>query len=83
MYKVYILYSITYRKIYIGFTADIENRMLSHNHLANKGWTVKFRPWALVHTENFETKTQALAREKQLKNAKGREWIYQEIISRL
>ena len=83
MYKVYILYSITYRKIYIGFTADIENRMLSHNHLANKGWTVKFRPWALVHTENFETKTQALAREKQLKSAKGREWIYQEIISRL
>jgi putative endonuclease len=34
--------------------------MLSHNILANKGWTVKFRPWTLVYTESFQTKIEAM-----------------------
>jgi predicted GIY-YIG superfamily endonuclease len=30
--------------------------------------------------ENFETKQQALLKEKQLKSGKGREWIKNELI---
>jgi putative endonuclease len=29
--------------------------MLSHNVLATKGYTVKFRPWTIVFTENFDS----------------------------
>jgi len=82
MYKVYILYSPTYNKIYIGYTGNLEARMLSHNELGTKGWTIKFRPWSLVHVEIFETKDEALAREKQLKSAKGRIWIWNEFIKK-
>ena len=76
MFTVYVLYSETYKKIYIGFTSDLEQRVLSHNELSKKGWTIKFRPWKLVHKEIFENKTNAMRREKQLKTAKGRESIW-------
>lgn len=83
MFTVYVLYSSKYSKIYIGFTSDIEQRMNSHNILAKKGWTIKFRPWELVHKEIFENKTDAMSREKQLKTGRGREWIWSEIIEKL
>ncbi len=42
MFITYVLYSEKYDKIYIGFTSDLESRLLSHNMLATKGWTVKY-----------------------------------------
>jgi putative endonuclease len=80
MYIVYVLYSVKHNKIYVGFTSNLEQRILSHNELGKKGWTIKFRPWQLIHTEKFETKRQALLREKELKSGKGREWIWSELI---
>ncbi len=82
MYIVYVLHSEKWDKIYVGFTSDIKSRLLSHNELGTKGWTMKFRPWTLVHTEEFETKTEALKREKQLKTASGRDWIWSNVIKR-
>jgi len=38
------------------FTYDIEARLLEHNH-GIKGYTMKKRPWTIVHTENFITKS--------------------------
>ena len=83
MFNVYVLYSPSYNKIYIGFTSDLENRLRSHNMFASKGWTIKFRPWEILFTENFETKTEAMKREKQLKSAKGRNYIWQVVKDRL
>ncbi|MBK9329288.1 MAG: GIY-YIG nuclease family protein [Sphingobacteriales bacterium] len=40
MFVVYVLYSELNEKIYVGFTANLENRLLSHNVLAKKGWTI-------------------------------------------
>ncbi len=53
MYTVYVLFSPKYEKIYIGFTSDLEKRLLSHNELSHKGWTRKFRPWVLIYKEEF------------------------------
>ena len=75
MYWVYVLYSAAFDKIYIGFTADLEQRLLSHNQFATKGWTIKFRPWIIIHAEKFSEKKEALMREKQLKSAAGRKFI--------
>ena len=75
MFTVYVLFSRKYSKIYIGYTSDLDARFLSHNHLATKGFTVKFRPWEIVHTENFEIKSEALKREKALKGGQGRKFI--------
>ena len=76
MFTVYVLYSKGYDKIYIGFTSNLEQRLLSHNELGKKGWTVKFRPWQLIHTEVFQLKSEAMKREKQLKTATGRNFIW-------
>lgn len=75
MYTVYVLYSESHNKIYIGYTSDLEDRLLSHNVMGTKGFAVKYRPWRVIHTESFLEKTDALKREKQLKTAKGREFI--------
>jgi len=83
MFTVYVLYSPSYNKIYVGFTSDLENRLRSHNIFASKGWTIKFRPWEILFTESFETKTEAMKREKQLKSAKGRNYIWQVVKNRL
>ena len=79
-FTVYVLFSPDFNKIYIGFTSNLEQRLISHNELGKKGWTIKFRPWTLIHTEAFETKADAMKREKQLKSAKGREFIWRDII---
>ncbi len=80
MFTVYVLFSQEYNKIYIGYTSDIQQRLLSHNKLAKKGWTIKFRPWKLVYTEEFDTKASAMKREKELKTGKGRAFIWKQII---
>ncbi len=81
MYIVYVLYSQQYDKIYIGYTSNLEERLKSHNELGKKGWTIRFRPWVVVHTETHNSKADAMRREKQLKSAKGRQFIRNLIVS--
>ena len=80
MFSVYVLYSETFDKIYVGFTSDVEKRLIAHNHPSNKGWTKKFQPWKLIYCEQLNTKTEAMIREKQLKSQKGREFVKNEIL---
>jgi len=75
LFTVYVLYSIKYDKIYIGFTSDLQQRFQSHNELSKSGWTTKFRPWKIIHTEEFQTKAEALLREKELKSSRGRAYV--------
>jgi putative endonuclease len=76
MYIVYALYSKSYDKIYVGYTSNLVQRILSHNKLSTKGYTLKYRPWIVVYTESLDTKKAALIREKQLKSAKGRDFVW-------
>jgi len=75
MFTTYVLYSEKHDKIYIGYTSNLQQRLISHNELATKGWTIKFRPWKLIYKEEYETKSEAMKREKQLKSYKGRTFI--------
>ena len=79
MFTVYVLYSASFNKIYIGYTSNLDDRMLSHNSLSKKGHTLKFRPWSLVYAEEFAVKADAMRREKELKSAKGRKFIWELI----
>jgi putative endonuclease len=76
MFTVYVLYSSHYAKIYVGYTSNLPQRILSHNELATKGYTIKFRPWKIIHTEVFEEKSASMKREKELKSARDRAWIW-------
>ena len=81
MYTVYVLYSKKFDKIYIGYTSDLKQRLLSHNELAKKGWTINYRPWELMHKEEFTEKKFAMKREIELKSHKGRNFIRKVITS--
>jgi|JI10StandDraft_1071094.scaffolds.fasta_scaffold34671_8 putative endonuclease len=67
MYHVYILYSQSHQKTYVGFTSDLEERLKSHNYYSKKGWTIRYRPWIVIYTEMYNDKKSAMAREKYFK----------------
>jgi len=75
LFTVYILHSEKLNKIYIGFTSDIDARLNSHNYHATKGYTIKYRPWKVIYTEEFSDKAKAMKREKELKSSNGRAFI--------
>jgi putative endonuclease len=79
-FVVYILYSEKFNKNYTGFTSNLISRFNSHNNLETKGFTLKFRPWKVIHVEFFDSKSEAMKREKYLKTGVGREFI-QKVIS--
>ncbi len=81
-FVVYILFSEEHNKTYVGFTSNLIERFKSHNYLSKKGFTIKFRPWIVIHVEFFTTKSEALKREKLFKTGKGRELI-KEFISKI
>jgi len=76
-YTVYILYSESLDRFYVGYTGDaIEIRLRKHtaNH---KGFTGKKFDWILKYIEVFATKPEAIKREKQIKSWKNRVKIQQ------
>ncbi len=75
MFLVYVLYSPSANKFYVGYTSNLQSRLLSHNVDGTKDWTKRHRPWNLVYTESYESKSKALKREKELKTGVGREFI--------
>ncbi|PKP21076.1 MAG: endonuclease [Bacteroidetes bacterium HGW-Bacteroidetes-21] len=79
MFTVYALYSKEFDKIYVGQTSDLAQRMHYHNELSEEGWTKKYRPWIVVYTENVESRSEALKREKQLKSYRGRVFVREKV----
>ena len=75
MYFVYGLYSPRYKRIYVGYTSDLETRLYWHNHPEKNTYTSRYVPWVIIYSESQPDKKSAMKREKQLKSAKGREFI--------
>ncbi|WNH13457.1 GIY-YIG nuclease family protein [Thalassobellus suaedae] len=73
-YYVYILYSETINKYYIGSTKDVLIRLDKHlqNH---KGFTGKSKDWVLKYTEVYDSKSDSIKRELQIKKWKSRKMI--------
>ncbi|MBH1960791.1 MAG: GIY-YIG nuclease family protein [Flavobacteriia bacterium] len=74
-YVVYVLYSEKYNIHYTGYTGNLIARFASHNSLSEKGFTKKYRPWAVVHVEFCNSKREAIVREKFLKRCAGRAFL--------
>ncbi|MFN3795191.1 MAG: GIY-YIG nuclease family protein [Chitinophagaceae bacterium] len=66
-YTVYILYSASADRYYIGQTADIEDRIKRHNAGSEKA-TAPYTPWQLIWTTQKATRAEAMQLEKKLKN---------------
>jgi putative endonuclease len=69
-YVVYVLQSQKDGKFYTGHTGDLERRISEHNRGKVRS-TRNRRPLNLLYTEDFESKTEAYARERYLKSLEG------------
>jgi putative endonuclease len=67
MYFVYILFSESHTRFYIGQTNDIEQRLDRHNGGYEKS-TSPYKPWKLILFLEKQTRGEALILEKKLKN---------------
>ncbi len=74
MYYVYIIYSESADRHYIGYCSELTSRLEKHNAGATPS-TKPFRPWRLVYKEIYQTKREAIVREKEIKNQKSRKYI--------
>lgn len=74
MYYTYILYSPSINKYYVGYTHNLELRLERHNSCWGK-FSSRGIPWQLVYKEGFESKTDAIKRELEIKQKKNRRFI--------
>jgi putative endonuclease len=51
---------------YVGWTTDVARRLARHN-AGTGARTTRGRAWVLLHTEEFETRQEAMSREWHLK----------------
>ena len=78
---LYILQSSKSDKLYIGQTENIEDRLNRHNKGYSK--STKFGiPWELIYTEEYATRSEAVKREKYLKNLKNPKYILKNVVGK-
>lgn len=66
-YFVYILTNPQNNVLYVGVTNNLVRRVWEHKEKLVKGFTEKYNINKLIHFEEFDDVSQAIAREKQLK----------------
>lgn len=81
MYFVYVLWSDTLQKRYIGSCQNVSVRLQQHNSGGSK-FTKGGIPWKIIHSEIYTTNTEARKRELFLKSGVGRQWLDEKIKSK-
>lgn len=78
MFYVYVLESVINKRHYTGQIFDIDNRLKEQNSFKVKS-TKDLAPWKLVYLEEFETREEAIKREKYLKSGYGRMFLKKKL----
>jgi putative endonuclease len=65
---VYIMSNFKRTTTYIGVTSDLERRVLEHKRGVGSKFTTKYKLKYLIYFEEISDISQAIEREKQLKN---------------
>ncbi len=79
MFYIYILQSKKNKRLYTGSTNNLVRRLKEHNSGSSK-YTKLTKPFKLLYSEEFLTRSDAAKREKYLKSGIGREWIKKNIL---
>ncbi|MBU1853609.1 MAG: GIY-YIG nuclease family protein [Candidatus Omnitrophica bacterium] len=80
MFYTYVLKSKKNGKLYSGHTKNLERRFLEHNSRKDKSkFSYINRPWELMFFETFDTRAEAMKRERFLKSGKGKESIKERL----
>lgn len=71
MYYVYVLSSLKYTKSYVGTCDNIDRRITEHN-AGKMIFSRRYKPWKIIHLEEYKTLAVAGRRERYLKSGRGR-----------
>ncbi len=71
MYYVYILFSDKLNKYYVGYTSNIKDRLYKHNN-KHHGFSNSANDWILKYSEEYQSKSDAMKREKEIKKWRSR-----------
>ena len=74
MYYLYVLQNEINDKFYVGQTRNIEERLKRHNE-GRSNYTKNKGEWKLSYFEKYNTRTNAIKREREIKNKKSKEYI--------
>jgi putative endonuclease len=74
MFYVYVLKSLRDGIRYVGSGEDYQERLRRHNK-GDYRFSKGHRPWKLVYTESYQTRVEAVRRERFLKTGHGREFL--------
>lgn len=75
MFNVYVLRSISDGSRYVGQTSKTpEQRVVEHNQDKSR-FTRGHQPWQLIYSERYDTRSEAIERERFLKSGQGRKWL--------
>ena len=74
MFTVYAIKSLTKNYIYVGLTNNLDRRLNEHNIGSNRT-TKPYRPFVLIYTETFNSRTEARLKEKYFKSGVGKEFL--------
>ncbi len=78
---VYILRCQKSRRLYTGYSTDINRRLEEHN--AKESFATKpYGPWELVFSAGFETELMAKSFERYLKAGSGKAFAYKRLVNR-
>ena len=81
MYFVYLLRSQKSGPLYTGYTADLTQRLGQHNLGITKS-TRHEAPWQLVYSEEFDTRSEAVRRERFFKSGRGRQEVRELLLAK-
>ena len=74
MFYIYIIYSKSADKYYVGSCQDIEQRIDDHLNSRSK-YTKMAKDWELKYSESFASRSESYQREMQIKKMKSRIYI--------
>ncbi|HJY64693.1 MAG TPA: GIY-YIG nuclease family protein [Ignavibacteria bacterium] len=77
-FYTYVLYSYAFKRLYIGHTDNLENRIKRHNN-GYVSSTKPFKPYKIIYFEEFDSREKAIQRERELKSLEGRNFVKQFI----
>ncbi len=75
---IYILRNIQRTTLYIGVTSNLNQRVWNHKQGEGSKFTSKYKLTILLYVEEFDSISDAIAREKQLK-AWRKDWKWELI----
>ena len=79
MFYTYVLYSLKSKRLYVGYTEDLKQRVNEHNKGIGGSYSNKNKPFKLIFYEAFLSKKDASKQEKFYKSGYGKEVLGEKI----